>query len=206
MTRGHRNKGHELYPSYKERANMRININRSGYLLACGMASLIAMSYGEAALAAPVTGKVKVQLSHVFATLQTGQPDQKPEDIAACRKQVSSPSSHYLGMPVTTSYSIDTKSLIMSASSSLPSPVATQPLMLTIALNPLGLASQYAFGAFRPTALPNNYVLFSIGLDFKGAKSSILVLNSDKDYNCLVTSDSMPFNGGVSTKLGSDQK
>lgn len=185
---------------------MRFKFQGLGYLLACGVLSLTAMSYAGAAFAAPVTGTAKVKLTHVFATLQTGQPDKKPEDIAACRKQVSSPGSRYLGITVSTRYSIDAQTMIMSASSMLPSPQATKPVMLTIKLSPLGIAGQYAFGAFRPSALPNNYVLFSIGTDFKGAKSSILVLNEGKDYNCLVTSDASPFNGGLSEKLGSDQK
>ncbi|WP_127170169.1 hypothetical protein [Xanthomonas sp. BRIP62415] len=159
----------------------------------------------DAAIAAPVTGTDKVTLTHVFATLQTGQEDKKPEDIAACRKQVAAASSKYLGMVVTTKYSIDARSLIMSASSSLPSPVATQPLMLTVPLSPLGLSGEYAFGAFRPSALPDTYVLFSVGLDFKGPQSSVLVLNSDKPYNCLVTSNPAPFKGALATKLGKDQ-
>lgn len=176
------------------------------YLLACGALSLAAASLAGSAFAAPVTGTAKVRLTHVFATLQTGQIDTKPEDVAACRKQVSSPDSRYLGITVSTRYSVDPKSLIMSASSSLPSPVATKPVILTIKLAPLGIEGQYAFGAFRPSALPNTYVLFSMGTDFKGAKSSILVLNEGKDYNCLVTSDPTPFEGGVSSKLGADQK
>lgn len=182
---------------------MRIKHNRLAYLLACGALSLVAAG---AAFAAPVTGTAKVKLTHVFATLQNGQTDTKPEDIAACRKQVSSPTSRYLGITVTTRYSVDPQSLIMSASSMLPSPVATKPVMLTIKLAPLGIEGQYAFGAFRPTALPDTYVLYSMGTDFKGAKSSILVLNQGKDYNCLVTSDPTPFNGGVSAKFGADQK
>jgi hypothetical protein len=145
-------------------------------------------------------------LTHVFATLQTGQPDNKPEDNAACRKQVSAPDSRYLGITVTSQYSIDAQTMIMTASSSLPSPQATKPLQLTVKLSPLGIAGQYAFGAFRPPALPNNYLLFSIGLDFKGAKSSVLVLNKGKEYNCLVTSDPAPFSGGLSDKLGAEQK
>jgi hypothetical protein len=185
---------------------MRIKSRRLGYLLAGSVSSLIALSYAGAALAAPVQGKASVRLTHVFATLQTGATDKKPEDIAACRKQVSAPSSRYLGVTVTTQYSIDAQTMIMSASSSLPSPQATQPLMLTVKLAPLGIAGQYAFGAFRPAVLPNNYVLFSIGLDFKGAKSSVLVLNQGKDYNCLVTSDPSPFNGGLGDKFGADQK
>ncbi|MGO4700737.1 hypothetical protein [Dyella sp. 2RAB6] len=164
------------------------------------------MSYAGTAFAAPVTGTAKVKLTHVFATLQTGQIDPKPEDTAACRKQVSAPNSRYLGITVNTRYSVDPKSLIMSASSSLPSPQATKPVVLTIKLAPLGIEGQYAFGAFRPTALPDTYVLFSMGTDFKGAKSSILVLNEGKDYNCLVSSDPAPFKDGLSAKFGADQK
>jgi hypothetical protein len=182
---------------------MRTKNHRLGYFLAC---SAIALSYGGTALAAPVQGKASVRLTEVFATLQTGQTDNKPEDIAACRKQVSAPGSRYLGVTVTTQYSIDAKTMIMTASSSLPSPQATKPLQLTVKLPPLGIAGQYAFGAFRPPVLPNNYVLFSVGLDFKGAKSSVLVLNEGKDYNCLVTSDPKPFSGGLSEKLGAEQK
>jgi hypothetical protein len=186
-----------------EGANMRFKTRRLGYFLAC---SVVALSYGGTASAAPVQGKASVRLTHVFATLQTGQPDKKPEDIAACRKQVSAPDSRYLDVTVTTQYSIDAQTMIMTASSSLPSPVATKPLQLTVKLAPLGIAGQYAFGAFRPPVLPNTYVLFSTGLDFKGAKSSVLVLNEGKDYNCLVTSDPTPFSGGLSDKLGAEQK
>lgn len=185
---------------------MRSNNRGLSYFLACSVASLVALSYGGTALAAPVHGKAQVRLTHVFATLQTGEQDNKPEDVAACRKQVSAPNSRYLGVTVTTQYSIDAQTMIMSASSSLPSPVATKPLMLTVKLAPMGIAGQYAFGAFRPAVLPNNYVLFSIGLDFKGAKSSVLVLNEGKDYNCLVTSDPTPFSGGLSEKLSAGQK
>lgn len=185
---------------------MRFETRRLHYLLACSALSLTAFSYASTAAAAPVTGTAKVKLTHVFATLQTGQPDTKPEDIAACRKQVSSPDSRYLGITVNTRYSVDAQSMIMSASSMLPSPHATKPVILTIKLPPLGIAGEYAFGAFRPTELPNTYVLYSMGTDFKGAKSSILVLNEGKDYNCLVSSDPSPFSGGLSAKLGADQK
>ncbi|MCC4608787.1 hypothetical protein LL967_13005 [Xanthomonas campestris pv. zinniae] len=184
---------------------MKRKISYRGALAACGLSLVAAALCMDAAIAASVTGADKVTLTHVFATLQTGQQDQKPEDIAACRKQVSAPDSKYLGMTVTTKYSIDVQSKIMSASSSLPSPVATQPLVLTVPLSPLGLSGEYAFGAFRPSALPNTYVLFSVGLDFKGPQSSVLVLNSDKAYNCLVTSNPAPFKGSLGTKLGKDQ-
>lgn len=185
---------------------MRIQTRRLGYLLACSALSLSAVAFASAATAAPVTGTAKVKLTHVSATLQNGQPDTKPEDIAACKKQVSAPNAHYLGTTISTHYSVDPKTLIMSAFSKFPSPQGTKPVMLTIKLSPLGIAGEYAFGAFRPTELPDTYVLFSMGTDFKGAKSSILVLNEGKEYNCLVSSEAEPFSGGVSGKLGVEQK
>lgn len=180
---------------------MRIKNYRLG-LLVCGVAT---MAFAATALAAPVTGTAKVQLKFVSATLQNGQPDQNPVDAAACRKQVSSPNSRYLGITVNTRYSVDPQSLIMSASSMLPSPHATKPVILTIKLAPLGIQGEYAFGAFRPAAMPDTYVLFSMGLDFKAAQSSILVLNEGKPYNCLVSSH-QSLSSGLSTKLSSDQK
>ncbi|CAJ26147.1 putative membrane protein [Xanthomonas euvesicatoria pv. vesicatoria str. 85-10] len=179
--------------------------NRRCALAACSLSLVAMVLCMSAAVAAPVPGKDTVTLRHVFATLQNGQQDQKPEDVAACRKQVAEPTSKYLGVAVTTTYSIDVQSKMMTASASLPSPVATQPLMLTVPLSPLGLSGDYAFGAFRPSALPNTYVLFSVGLNFKDPKSSVLVLNSDKRYNCLVTSDPAPFQGALSSQLGKDQ-
>ena len=62
---------------------MSSKIRRLGYFLACGA---IALSYGSAAFAAPVQGKASVKLTHVFATLQTGQEDKKPEDIEESSK------------------------------------------------------------------------------------------------------------------------
>ncbi|WP_409350874.1 hypothetical protein [Xanthomonas axonopodis] len=178
---------------------------RRGALATCVLSLMASALCMSAAVAALVPGKDTVTLRHVFATLQSGQQDQKPEDVAACRKQVAEPTSNYLGMAVTTTYSVDVQSKMMTASSSLPSPIATQPLMLTVPLSPLWLSGESAFGAFRPSALPNTYVLFSVGLNFKGPKSSVLVLNSDKSYNCLVTSDLAPFKGALSSQLGNDQ-
>ena len=179
---------------------------RFGYVLACTALTSAALAYANAAAAIPVTRVAKTRLTHVFATLQTGQPDTKPEDIAACKKQVSSPNTHYLGTTISTHYSVDAKTMIMSAFSKFPSPHGIKPEVLTINLAPLGIAGEYAFGAFRPTELPGTYVLFSMGTDFKGAKSLVLVLNEGKDYNCLVSSDAEPFSGGVSGKLGVEQK
>ncbi len=184
---------------------MRIDNRCSCRTLTLAVSALVLATCAAGAVAAPVTGTKEIKLTQVFATLPGGGQDQKPEDVAACRAQVSAPGSRYLDTVVTTRYSIDAQSLKMTASSSLPSPKATQPLSITVPLAPLGIAGQYAFGAFRPAALPNTYVLFSIGLDFKAANSSVLVLNSDKGYNCLVTSNPTPFKGALSAKFGSEQ-
>jgi len=137
--------------------------------------------------AGAITGKVTVTLSSVRAVKENGTPD--PAHDKDCTEQLKKPTSKYVGMPVTTEYSIDPKTLIESATSSFPSPVATQPLQLSVRLAPLGIASVYAFGAFRPAALPDAYVLFQIGLDFKNAVSSFLVLNpSSVGYNCSISS------------------
>jgi len=137
--------------------------------------------------AAPVTGKVTVTLNYVRAVKETGSPD--PAHDKDCTDQLKKPTSKYFGMPVTTEYSIDPKTLIESATSNFPSPVATQPLQLSVKLSPLGVASVYAFGAFRPAALPQAYVLFQVGLDFKNAVSTFLVLNpASTGYNCSISS------------------
>jgi hypothetical protein len=107
---------------------------------------------------------------------------------------------------VATDYSIDSKTLIMSASSKMPSPQRTTPLALTIPLSALGISGQYAFGAFRPSELPNTYVLFSINTEFKMPESSILVLNEGEKFNCLVTSNAHPFSNELKSKFGADQK
>jgi hypothetical protein len=186
---------------------MRVKICHFDYFLLFGISSLITMPYGDSALASPSAGAAPAWLSHVFAALPTGQPDPKAEDTAACSFQMTAPDSRYLGILVTTQYWIDAKSRIMSASSSLPSPhTTTQRLGYTIPLSPLGLANQYAFGAFRPKALPDAYVLFSISPDFKTSTSAVLVINPDKGYNCLVTNDQTPFDRGLNAKFGTSRK
>jgi hypothetical protein len=136
---------------------------------------------------APVTGKVTVKLEFVRAVKDNGSPD--PAHDKACIDQLSQPTSKYVGMPVNTSYSIDPKTLIESATSTFPSPNATKPIELSAKLSPLGVAGVYAFGAFKPPALPDAYVLFQIGIDFKNPVSTFLVLNpSSTGYNCSISS------------------
>ena len=102
-----------------------------------------------------VKGTAKVELKTVHAVFQNGEHDPNPKDKEACEKQVSNPNSKYLGHTVSTTYSINPGTLIMSASSTLPSPHSIEPLELVIPLHPLGMQGEYAFGAFKPAELPN---------------------------------------------------
>jgi hypothetical protein len=150
------------------------------------------------------TGTAKVKLQYVHGVHQDGSPD--PKHDAACKKQLSDMKSKFVGMPVATEYSIDTRTLTMSAKSMYPSPVATQPLEFITTLSPLGIKTVYAFGAFRPGELKNAYVLFSISEKFTNPVSTFLIINVDKDYNCVISSSKAPFKTAESAMLGMDQK
>jgi len=173
-------------------------------------ASVIAAGFSLPAAAADQaggdahTGSATVKLQYVHGVHQNGTID--PKHDAACKKQLSEVTSKFAGMPVKTDYSIDPKTLTMSAKSMFPSPVATQPLELTVNLNPLGIKGVYAFGAFHPAELPDAYVLFSISEKFANPVSTFLIVNAKKDYNCVISSTKAPFKTAESAKLGVDQK
>ncbi|QBB69458.1 hypothetical protein ELE36_03185 [Pseudolysobacter antarcticus] len=133
------------------------------------------------------SGKVSLTLTHVRALLSTGSQD--PAHDKDCTAQLKQPSSRYVGMRVSTSYSIDPKTLIESATSMFLSPVSPRPVELSVKMWALGLAGVYAFGAFHPAALPDRVVRFQIGLDFKNAVSTFLVVNPPSvGYNCWISS------------------
>ncbi len=149
-------------------------------------------------------GSATVKLQYVHGVHKNGTAD--PKHDAACKKQLSEITSKFVGMPVKTEYSIDPKTLKMSAESTFPSPVATQTLELTAQLNPLGIKGVYALGAFRPAALPDAYVLFSVSEKFTGAKSTFMIINTKQDYNCVISSAKAPFKTAESARLGVDAK
>ncbi|MBZ0091324.1 MAG: hypothetical protein K8F27_03765 [Sulfuricellaceae bacterium] len=193
---------------FKGSANS-MNANRtfSSAVLAAG---IIAVGLAQPAAAAEKkgdthSGHATVKLRYVYGLLQNGSAD--PAHDAACKKQLSSPNSRFVGMPVTTRYTVDTKTLMMSAKSTFPSPHSTQPLELTVPLNALGIAGSYSFGAFRPKELPQAYaVLFSIGEKFTGAKSSFVVFGpKDEAYNCLISSAKTAFKDPESAKFGVEE-
>lgn len=176
----------------------------SSAMLAAGIVATGFALPAAAATAEPHTGKANVVLRYAHAVHQNGTAD--PKHDAVCKKELSSVNSKFVGMQVKTDYSVDTKTLMMSAESMFPSPVATQPLELTVKMNPLGIAGKYAFGAFRPAELKNSYVLFSISEKFTNPVSSFLIINDGKDYNCVISSTKAPFKTAESAKFGMDQK
>ena len=163
-----------------------MSIKRSASALTVAMFAAFCCSSAWAD-GAEQSGKVSVTLNYVRAVQPNGTPD--PGHDKNCTEQLKQPTSRYVGMPVSTSYSIDPKTLIESATSTFPSPNSTKPIQLSAKLSPLGIAGVYAFGAFRPSALPDAYVLFQIGLDFKNPVSTFLVLNPPNvGYNCSISS------------------
>ncbi|SQI32422.1 Uncharacterised protein [Serratia plymuthica] len=125
------------------------------------VAALVFSGMAQAADSAKtMTGKALVTLEHVHAVQENGSP--APEHDAACMKQLSKPESKYVGMKVTSEYTIDTTSMMMSAKSMLPSPNTLQPLEITVDLSPLGMAGVYAFGALQTRVLCRRIMFISL--------------------------------------------
>ncbi|EMF07018.1 hypothetical protein [Serratia marcescens] len=139
-----------------------------------------------AADAQPTTGNAEVTLEHVHAVMENGSPAQQHD--AACKKELSMPESKYMGMKVKTDYTINSSTMMMSAKSMFPSPDSMKPMELTVDLSALGLADIYAFGAFKPVALPQAYIYFTIDKDFKSPVSTFMIINQGKQYNCVISS------------------
>ncbi len=138
------------------------------------------------------TGDDTVTLSSVFGLYPTGKP--YPAMDSACKTQLQD----VIGKTVETNYTINTSTLRMSAISTYN---ATD-----IPLHPLGIAGSYSFGAFKPSQLPNAYVLFSVNLQFGNPVSKLLFINADKDYNCLISSNDKPFADTDKVRLRAGRK
>ena len=122
-----------------------------------------------------VSGKVTLNLKYVSALKQNGSPD--PSHCSACETQLS----NLIDIPVTTEYSINTKTNIISAESSFYLPDKNKEIK--VKLNALGLSDSYSFGVFRPTDFPEAYaVLFSINREFKDPTSSFEFLKHTLCY------------------------
>tara|TARA_B100000795_G_C22715150_1_gene405168 strand:- start:145 stop:636 length:492 start_codon:yes stop_codon:yes gene_type:complete len=145
------------------------------------------------------TGTATVDLQYVAALQNNGSAE--PKYDLACKKQLSDPASRFVGMTVTTDYSINTKTGIMSAASTFPSSHVVQPHRTTVRMHPLGISSNYSFGAFKPSALPMSSVLFSIDKGFSNPVSTFLIINSNKKYNCSISSSPNVIENSTTNKL-----
>ncbi|MBA0165268.1 hypothetical protein F9U42_20240 [Pectobacterium versatile] len=164
-----------------------MNAMNSAILHVVATATLVMSGFAQADdMAKAHTGKDQVELKHIHAVLQNGTPS--PQHDAMCEKQLNMPESKYVGMKVTTEYNINTQSMMMSAKSMFPSPHSTQPMELTADLSPLGLADSYSFGAFKPSSLPNAYIIFSVDKKMKNPVSTFMVINESETYNCVISS------------------
>ena len=124
-------------------------------------------------------GTVSVALKTIEALNKNGS--RNPAKDPACKAKFGS----LVGKRVVTTYNINTKTLIMSASSTFEGKKYD--------LHPLGIAGRYAFGLyFNPPSPPLNIygVLFQISLQFNNPVSN-LVLVLDADTNCLVSSGTL---------------
>jgi hypothetical protein len=117
---------------------------------------------------------VTVTLKTIKALTQAGSPE--PEHDKDCRAKFG----NLILQSVTTTYNINTETMVMSANSTFQGK--------RYDLNSLGIAGKYAFGVFRPSSnLPVYAVLFQISTQFTNP-SSELNLNWSNQFNCLVSS------------------
>ena len=165
---------------------MKISFKRVAMGVMMGTSVLTASMFATLASAEEVKGKETLILSHIHATQPNGTAF--PEHDADCKRELALSTSKFTDLSVTTDYSIDATSLIMSAHSTFAAPDTSKGGQVKVGLSALGVAENYSFGAFKPAELPNAYVIFSIEKDFKNAVSSILVLNQNKPYNCAISS------------------
>lgn len=153
-----------------------------------------AVVVGTAAQAGDVhKGTAKLTLKYAYALQKNGSP--LPEKDAACNGLMGSPQNNL----VMTSYTVNTKTLMESATSvvqngSLPPPGTTKYV-----LHPLGLSGQYAFGSYQSGGI--YAVLFTISASFTDPVSSLITNGSE--FNCLYTSEPKVLDGAIKLRLGS---
>jgi hypothetical protein len=138
-------------------------------------------------------GHATVALKTIKALSQTGSPD--PAHDKDCKAKFG----NLIGKQVMTTYDINTKTLMMSATSTFEGK--------QYQLNALGIAGKYAFGVFKPSSdLPLYAVLFQVSLQFNNP-SSDLVLNLNSETNCLLSSSAKGVKGwGESVPMSAPEK
>lgn len=138
-------------------------------------------------------GHATVPLKTIKALAQNGSPD--PAHDKDCKAKFG----NLLGKNVMTTYDINPKTMMMSATSTFEGK--------QYQLNALGIAGKYAFGVFKPSSdLPLYAVLFQVSLQYTNP-SSDLVLNLNSDTNCLLSSSIKGVKGwGQSVPMSAPEK
>lgn len=135
-------------------------------------------------------GTVTTKMASIKALHPNGSPD--PSKDPACRSKYG----NLLGKPATTTYEINTKTNMMTATTKFEGQ--------TYVLSALGIAGSYSFGKFFNPPLPplNVYgALFSLNLQGKNPVNSfVLVLNNET--NCVLSSTANPFKASAAGKYG----
>ncbi|OTA20026.1 hypothetical protein Xbed_01741 [Xenorhabdus beddingii] len=133
-------------------------------------------------------GEAKVILKFAYAVLKDGTL--APQYDAECFKKLSSPGSKYVGLNVNNRYNINIKTEIMFARSEFISPSNYRPLVVTLA--PLGISNIYEFMGSVGSDIN---IFFSLDKDLKNPASTFLILNKEKEYNCVISSSGKHHDG-----------
>ena len=138
--------------------------------------TFMGLAFANSALADHKVGTKTVTLTHVFGVKMTGSRD--PSADAACKDKYGS----YLGQKITSKYDINTKTLIMTASSNV--------FGTDVELHPLGLSTSYSFMSDGvPQALADkgvSRVIFSVKLNYSNPESDIMAGLNDTN-NCVMS-------------------
>lgn len=150
----------------------------------------LSLFLSPAQAAGPVhTDKVTLKLGTVRGLQENGSA--YPLKDKACAKRFA----NMLGQEVITEYTIDSKTLIMTAQSTL--------LGKAYKLHPLGISGQYAFGQYMTPKppLPIYGVLFSVNAKFAAPVSNV-ILQLDATTNCLISSADDPLGVAEHIRFG----
>ncbi len=126
------------------------------------------------------SGSETVELTHLFAVQNSGTGE--PSKDEACKAKHGS----RLGSKITSKYSINTESLIMSAESEV--------FSVPVELHPMGITGIYAFMSDGVGGLEKEgveRVIFSISAKFDNPDIDIM-MGLDENYNCILSNKEPP--------------
>lgn len=136
----------------------------------------IATLLAPACFAKQIDGTYQNELSELYAVAQTGT--RAPDGDAFCKETFGK----FLGTSVSGEYSINTETLIMSATAVYNS--------ATVKMFPLGIEGRYAFmGTDIPQPLSDMHisrVILNMSTDFESKESDIM-FNGNDTYNCILS-------------------